>query len=135
MDQLPVPQVSAIAEKLWWRPLRHAYGIADVVNNENALLLIEELAISGAHQEFAGNQDAMNFPVLTVSLVLDLGEEGRLDVIVQDPDKFDVDAIWRHGAARWEGRGELQALAGRYGPAIITTVTDHVRNSPEDRTT
>ena len=124
-----IPEPSDLAEMHWWSHLCRAYEISAVTMPEGALKQLKAriIASSGVPSPF---KDADVAAGLAVRVVLELGQAGRLDELLNDPD-VDAGPISREGTATLEP-GDLQRDVGKYVIAVIKKVCDFVRNDAQD---
>jgi hypothetical protein len=123
-----IPEPSDLATMRWWPYLCQAYEIPIITLPEGALEQLKDRIIecSGVTVPF---NDADAAAQLAVGVVLELGQDGRLDQLVNDPDA-DAGPICRDGTATLEA-GDLQRDVGKYVIAVIQKVCDFVRNDAQ----
>jgi hypothetical protein len=123
MDYDLPPSASDLSKKRWWPALRSAYGIPDLVTPENALSYLTVIIGEPADDVTVSIESA---GMAAVEILLDLGEEGRLDAFLLGDDPR-LKEKCQSVASKWGGFPNLQRDAVKSAIGAIEVVCQKVR--------
>lgn len=129
MDEIPI--ASEFSRKRWWWVLRRAYAIPDIVSDENATSYLVQMVNGLTEIRSFDMDDPNDGATITVGLVLDLGDEGSLDILVLNKDVGEGD-ICISGATRLLASDLHQRIAAKLGSKVIAKVCEYVRLHPRE---